>query len=397
MSETYDVIIVGGGPGGATAAYFLGEAGLRVLVLERETLPRYKACGGGLSAHILKQFPFSFEPVIETRVRAMSYAIGEKTITIPLPARSVWTVMRGQFDAHILAHAQAEVRQGAAVRHVYETQDAVVVETRNGDIFKGRFLIGADGANSVVARLLGLRRGKITAAAIEAEVPVAPDVMDRFGESLLFIFGEIRQGYLWIFPKSDHLSVGIAALRPKPGELQTTLKRVMSRHEVSLDGLELKGHPIPIYIGSEPIATKRSLLVGDAAGLADPLSGEGIRLAVKSGRIAAEAIIAGHPEQYSAIIHRQIGLCHIVGLGLARVFYRFPRLCLGLSARSPFTTYAFANLLADRIAYPELIARILTGLPLYWLTECVAAVIGRVFGAEPSTRLKSTIYSIGSD
>lgn len=239
MSELYDVVIIGPGPGGATAAYFLGAAGKRVLIIEKETLPRYKACGGGISAHVLKEtFPFSFEAIIETQVKAVTYAFGEQQHIVPTPEHGLQTVMRAKFDAHILAHAQADVWPGIAVRNVTELADRILIETSDGRMVAGRYLIGADGANSVVARALGLRRGKTTAAAIEAEVPVAPDVRQRFGEALWFIFGDIHNGYAWVFPKSDHLSVGIAALHPKHGELQAGLAR---RARVTVDPCLRKG------------------------------------------------------------------------------------------------------------------------------------------------------------
>lgn len=393
MAEIYDVIIAGAGPGGATAAYFLSQAGQRVLVLEKETLPRYKACGGGLSADMLAEiFPFSFETVIETRVKAIAYAFGRRVITIPVPDHSARTVRRDRFDAHLLAHARAEVRQGTAVRQVTETEDRVVVETAEGDTFQGRYLIGADGANSVIAHALGMRRGKTLAAAIEAEVPASPETLRRFGHALLFIFGDVCQGYAWIFPKAEHLSVGIAALRPKPGQLQAALAQVAARYGLSLAGVRLHGHPIPIHIRREPIATARTLLVGDAAGLADPFSGEGIRLAIKSGRLAAEAILSGQPNRYATLIWREIGFSHTFGLGLALLFYNFPRICFLLGAANPYATDAFMDMLADRAGYPEVILRIFGTLPLFLLAEGLAMAAGLFGGLGWRNRVRTAAY-----
>src|SRR5512146_3426136 len=128
--NVYDVIIVGAGPGGSTAAYFLGEANLSVLVLEKESMPRYKTCGGALPANIFDLFPFTFDPVIESRVEAVSFALKERRVTIPIPDNPVRMVMRKDFDAYLLAHVRAEVRSGKTVRRVIEENDRVLVETR---------------------------------------------------------------------------------------------------------------------------------------------------------------------------------------------------------------------------------------------------------------------------
>jgi geranylgeranyl reductase family protein len=384
--KVYDAIVVGSGPGGATAAYFLGEAGMRVLVLEKETLPRYKACGGGLSARFLEQFPFSFEPVIQTYVNSVSYALGTQEVVFPLPGQAMCMVMRDQFDAFLLSHAQAEVRQGTAVHSVVEMEDRVVVETRDGERFAGRYLVAADGANSVAARSLGLRRGKTLAAAIEAEAPAPDEVMRRFGDAPMFIFGATRLGYLWIFPKAAHLSVGIAALHPGRGELQATLKRVMSRYGISLEGVPLHGHPLPLYLRREPIAASRTMLVGDAAGLVDPLNGEGIRFAMKSGRLAAEAILSGQVRRYPERAFREIGSNHMWAAGLALLFYHFPRTCFALGVRNPYATQAFLDLLSEKAGYPGVILRLFGSLPVFLGSKAIAALGDQLGRAERSAR-----------
>jgi geranylgeranyl reductase family protein len=341
--DPYDVIVAGGGPGGSTSAYYLGQAGMRVLVMEKETFPRYKACGGATSIKLLEQFPFSFDPVIESRLKEISYTCQGKTLNFPLADRPVCMVMRADFDAFLLSQARAEVCQGVAVQSVDEEPGRVKVRTRDGAVYQARYLIGADGPNSAVAQSLGLRRMKTLLGAIEVEAPIPQAVFQRFEETSLFIFGEIAMGYLWIFPKADHVSVGIGALHPRPGELQSTLRAVMERYGLSLQGLPAHGHPIPIYTGQEKISTARVLLVGDAAGLVDPLSGEGIQFAVESGRIAAEVILKGDPGQYEPRIQRQIGAHHHRARILADVFYRYPKAIFALGSRSPRITRALVG------------------------------------------------------
>ncbi len=397
MPDDYDVIIVGAGPAGGSAAFFLGEAGKRVLVLEREKLPRYKTCGGGISTQFLsKEFPFSFEPILETDVKKMTYDCWGVAVTIPVTGGAIGMVMRDRFDAFLLGHAHVEVRQGIEVRKIVEGPAGVTVETRSGEQFHAHYLIGADGANSMVAHSVGLRSGRRLAAAIEVEVPASPEQVQRFAANPVFIFGEIHFGYMWIFPKKDHLSIGVAGLHPKRGELQKKLRKVMaSRYGLSLENVPLHGHPIPLYNRRERISTARTLLVGDAAGLVDPLSGEGIRYAIKSGRLAAQAILSGRPEQYAQMIYHEIGINHSLAMLVGLFFYNLQPLCLLFGAPNPFTTQAIADLLSDQAGTWEVMVRAIATLPIFWLTEGLAALAGLFRGRQDSEKIRARIYGVG--
>jgi len=372
MSQRYDVIIAGGGPAGATAAFFLGQAGRKILVLEKEFLPRYKPCGGAISAEVLEQFPFSFEPVIQSRVSCISYVLGDKVVTIPVAGSSLRMVMREQFDAYLLDHVQADVRQGEGVRRVDETSETVSVETVTGERIEADYLVAADGANSRIARSLGLRRKKTMAGAIEIEADVPDETLLRFAENPTFIFGEIRTGYIWIFPKSDHLSIGIGGLKPRPGELQSVLERVMQRFGIPVQRQANHGHPVPIYGQGEPLGTHRSLLVGDAAGLVDPFTGEGIRFAIKSGRLATQAILSGLPETYTDRVNQTIGRTLRMGNVMRKIFYPFQKTWFELALRSPAVSQALVDMFADRSGYGRLLLTIATTFPRSMFTKKVA-------------------------
>jgi len=381
MPQPYDAIIAGGGPAGASAAYFLAEAGWRVLLLEKAIPPRYKACGGGLSARALAGlFPFDFEPVIEASIQSVRWIRDGRGATFPVGRHAIRTVMRDRFDATLLAHTRAEVRTVVAVRRVREQPQSVIVETDAGERLEAAYLIGADGAASVVAREAGLRRGKSMAGALEVELPVSPDVLRRLGGTLQFVFGDVRLGYAWVFPKASVLSVGIMGLRPRPGELQAGLRRLAARFGLSLEGAVIHGHPIPLYLRPERLMTRRILLVGDAAGLADPLSGEGIRLALKSGHLAAQALIAGRPQRYPWLIWRDIGLSHIISGFFLRLYGLAPDLLFDLGACNPWISQALMAVLADRATFVRVFFTALWSVPL----QALRVLLGRAHQSLPS-------------
>jgi geranylgeranyl reductase family protein len=357
----YDAIVVGAGPAGASAAFWLGKAGRQVLVLEKERLPRYKPCGGAVPRAVLEHFPFDFSPVVEQwidRVRFRFYNGAE--VAADVPERSVAMVMRDHFDWHILRHAKVDVQDSSPVIALQQDKAGVEATTRSGETFRARYLIGADGANSRVARLVGLRRGKRMGIAIEVEVPADDDRLAEYANTALFILGAPPQGYLWVFPKAGHLSVGIGAM---PGQTLTTIRESLHRETAQLgiqvDGTQQRAHPLPFHLRRESLHRGRVLLVGDAAGLIDPLFGEGIRHAVDSGCLAARCILADDLHNYTCRIHREIGDDLLWGLFWARWFYKHPWGGFTLGIRNPWFVNEFLRLLNKQTTYRQMTIRAL--------------------------------------
>jgi geranylgeranyl reductase family protein len=369
LSENYDVIVVGAGPAGASAAYWLGEAGQRVLVLDKERLPRYKPCGGAVPKVVFDRFPFDFSAVIERWVRRVHFRFRDgREVAADLPDRAVATVMRDRFDFHIVSHAQAEVRDQSAVMALQQDESRVMVTTASGKTLHARYLIGADGANSRVARLVGSRRKRRMGAAMEVEASAGKGLLEEYADTALFIFGLPPKGYLWVFPKARHLSVGIGAFQGPVSNLRQILQQEMVHLGVEINGTRRYGHPLPVYVRREPLCRGRVLLVGDAARLMDPLLGEGIRHAVDSGRVAAESVLLDDPRRYAKRVHREIGRDLLWGRLWAQLFYTYPRESFELAVRNPLFVKEFLRLFAGEVSYRRMAVRAIPNV-LFGLTR----------------------------
>lgn len=355
----WDVIVVGGGIGGAAAALFLTAGGRRVGVLEKERLPRYKACAGGVPQQAQALLPVPLDPVTETAVTEVVYALRrEKQTRQSLYERPPIMVNRAAFDHYVLRQSGADVVEGAAVVAVTEQDGQARVQTADGRAYRARYLIGADGANSRVAQALGLRQRRTLGAAVEAEVTTPNEALAQYRHTALFQFGVVRRGYLWIFPKRDHLSVGICSFDKSAERLRDILWQEMAVLGAPLDGAPWQGHPLPIHLRAERLHTSRCALVGDAAGLVDAFLGEGIRYAILSARIAADCILSDDLASYSERIKREISDGLIPARVAARVFYGFPDLCFWCVARNPNLTRVFLDLVAGDLDYRQLVERL---------------------------------------
>ncbi|MBI5327391.1 MAG: geranylgeranyl reductase family protein [Deltaproteobacteria bacterium] len=335
----YDVIVSGVGPGGATAAYELALKGLNVLTFDKDKFPRYKPCGGCLSLKVEKVLPFDFKSVVEDIAYGAVFTFKSKRPIPIISQRPIgYNVNRNRFDNLLKEKAKeagAAIREGERVIGIEECDDYVNVKTSGGS-YKAKLLVGADGANSIVAReILGLNP-KICVVAIESELPAHEERLSAIKGRILIDFGCIPHGYGWVFPKGKSLSVGIAGMSDKVrGGIKEYFQGFVGR-EKNLAGMDISnvyGWTIPyFYDARQRIAKTRVLAVGDAARLVDPFLGEGIYYAIKSGQIAAKIISdrISHDKidlsQYNEIIAMELYTEFEAAAKLGSLVYNYPRL-----------------------------------------------------------------------
>jgi geranylgeranyl reductase family protein len=331
-----DVAVVGAGPAGATAARELARRGVRVVLLERAALPRYKTCGGGVVARGLALLPPDADAAVERRYAHADLHLSDAGLAFRAAraAPIVAMAMRDRLDerlAQAAARAGAELRAPCPVRGVRVERDRVRLDTERGPL-TAAFVIAADGATGATARQLGWPDGRVLIPALEYEVQTDDATFARLAAAPRFDVGVVPAGYAWVFPKAAHLSVGVlsarrgrsaAGLRPAIEGYLATLGIVALAHE-------RHGYVIPVRPRRAPLGRGRALLLGDAAGLADPVTAEGISLAAWSGRAAAAALAGGGLDPERAAARYRAALRPLLAeLRLARALagalYRWPR------------------------------------------------------------------------
>ncbi len=384
MNTTYDVIVCGAGPAGACAAYEAAAAGLRTLLLEKKTLPRYKTCGGGLPLSVGSELPHLVpEAFVEATVTHLRHTwnFGDAHVAAlnPDPAEkpmSLWMVQRSVFDHALTQRAAAagcDVRDGASVKSVEpEGETRVRVAMADGEVYTAAAVVGADGANGMVARAAGLRRERTLAIALEAEIP---HEWGRGHETLTPEIGHleyaVKQGYAWVFPKAGHLSVGAGMFGRRTAEgrgeaSKAALTRWITRYLDALGvpadpaQIEFHGHPLPIWNGAEPVDAwnGRVLLAGDAAGLVNPLFGDGISYACRSGALAGKTLAAGQSAHWTATLGAEFGASHDAALTVAKFFYRFPGVCYQMGVKRPNGTRIAGRLLSGDLRFDAILDRL---------------------------------------
>ncbi len=343
--ERFDVVVVGAGPAGSTAAYRLARAGARVALLERATFPRDKPCGGGLTERALRELPVDVSPIVEHEVDRLELGLRYgRRIERRSRGRLVAMTQRIRLDHHLAeqaAAAGADLRDGTRVTAVREEDGTVVVTTAGGDLGASA-VIGADGVNGATARAAGLEQPIVYGVALEGNVPNAPARAGRYSGKAVIELGEIAGGYAWVFPKGDHVNVGVGGWEREGPSLREHLWRLCDEHGIARDDVEsLRGYRLPLRRPGANPARGRIALVGDAAGLVDPLSGDGMYEAFVSSRLAAAEtmrLLAGEVDSlaaYGPSLDRAIGAHAAASWKAKLALDRFPRLTFALLSLPP--------------------------------------------------------------
>ena len=370
---SFDVIVIGAGAAGSAAAFHLAARGRRVLLIESQTLPRRKPCGGGMAASVQTLFPFDLRPAVDqviTQVR-FTWCLEDPVIAV-LPGDSpFWIVQRSKLD-HFIAQqavsAGAELLDGREVTSVVRDGDGWCVEA-DAHVYRARAVVLADGSNSRFASPLGLGPAKPRfAAAVAAEVDAA--VLDP--ETARFEFGLVRHGFCWAFPRQGGCSIGVGTfVGREAADADAVLAQLLPSLGLPADAGLRRSSPLRVWDGHHPLHVPGAVVVGDAASLCDPFLAEGLRPALLSGVRAAEAMdryLSEDPEQskalesYTASMRADWGESMAWGRRIAQVFYRVPKVGYQLGIKRPTAPQRIAQILSGEMGYGDIAQRVIKRL-----------------------------------
>ncbi len=310
QSQIYDIIVIGAGPGGSTAAYLLAKNNFKVLLVDKELFPRYKLCGGLLSMKTMQLtkeiYNVSSEDLIKNKIIDYStpfYEISyrnKRTLLRNEGEFDLYLVDRTIYDNYLLIKAKTigvEVIEGIKIDKI--DINHCKIEFQNGDTIQSKFLVGADGVNSIVRREF-IRKKIIKSkdwqfnlgTGLECFVNRKDLETDQF-KTLLLTLGFVNYGYNWLFPNKEKIILGVGALnRKNKGNFLRALKKFISSLNINPEKIsQVMGHPVPYgNFSIKPVYKNKVILIGDAAGIVDPLWGEGIYYAQKTAEFAALTI-----------------------------------------------------------------------------------------------------------
>jgi geranylgeranyl reductase family protein len=356
----WDVAVIGAGPAGLAAASAAAAAGARTIVLERAEHPRYKTCGGGLIGASRSAAARLIEVPARDQITAATVTLrGGQEFTRSEVRPFLAMVVRDEFDAALKKRAQengAQLRQRAQVRAIDQADGPATVRLADGSAVTAAVIIGADGSSGISARHVGAEFDQVDLG-LELEIAVPARVGAQWAGRVLLDWGAIPASYGWVFPKGDRLTVGVIAARGQGEATKAYLREFVAR--LGLSGYEAvhdSGHLTRCRRDASPLRKGQVIVAGDAAGLLDPWTREGISFALRSGALAGEYAARGDLDGYVAAVNAVLVPDMRAGRTILSAFTRhagtFHR---GLSTGKGW--HAFVKMCRSEISLSELAAR----------------------------------------
>ena len=357
----YDVIVVGAGPAGSTAARESAERGLSVLMLDKAEFPRDKPCGGAVSVRCANVLNLDLTPVVERTITSVMFTQNHAR-GFSRSSSGVITYMpqRRHLDTYL---AERAVDAGVTFK---QRQSLKSVERNNGHVTvrvgretcEGRTLVVADGANGTSAKMAGVDVNFIHGIALEGNITPKGEFPSKWETTVAADFGGLPGGYGWVFPKGDHLNVGLGGWKYLGPKLRGKLDKLVKFHGFDpADLWGVRGYHLPIRRRGSPLVDNNVLLVGDAAGVLDPLTAEGIYGALWTGQAAAINIAeylegkAADLDGYRKQVERQLLPELIVGRQFHDIFHLSPGLFVGIERRTSVLWRAMERMLRGDSTY----------------------------------------------
>jgi geranylgeranyl reductase family protein len=298
----YDAIIVGAGPAGCAAASILSKEGYKVIILEKEKIPRYKCCAGGISLRCLNSLFLLHTDINEVSLqeyKGFALRYGNKIAEANLGRTIGWGVYRDDFDEYL---AKSAIYNGARIANEkmlgFKEENGLIKVVSENTKRETKVLLAADGIRSIIRKKLGITYDKSKIGfCLDAEVKASQEKIDEFNDLLHLDFSYLNKGYAWIFPKNEAktINIGIGGYLNSIQNLKTPIKDIFLNFQksqnIKCNPKEITGALLPFGGTVECFGKDNVLLLGDAAGLGSPLDGEGIPYALESGIVAADSVI----------------------------------------------------------------------------------------------------------
>ena len=375
----YDLVIAGAGPAGSSAAMEAAKRGCKTLLIDKDSFPRYKPCGGGLSERAISYLDLALpDHICERNITGARIRFGESVLERHKDYRLTVTINRSVFDDLLVESAKdagASVLTGQMVNSYEEKDDCVIIQL--GDQFyRSKYFIVSSGSQSRLVEGVREQDGKDRyGICIVAEVPQENYAIDeRTGNALEIHFGVAQMGYGWIFPHDGYYSVGIGGLARFLSNPRSVMTDFLGRN--GFDGsYKMRGHLIPFGGVNRRLATSRVLLAGDSAGFVDSFTGEGIAYAIRSGQIAASAVADKLQDDdlnlaatYTARCAKEFGEDLRYSLILARMMHKRPGLFFRMLASREDFLDKFLEVPAMKGTYKGVVKWLIPRIPGYILT-----------------------------